>query len=137
VATRGTSGSSPTRQRLSVLIDSNIIIYAAIPKHQELRRFIATHAPAASVVSFVEVLGYHRLTQRDRRYFEDFFIAAPVLQISTDILDRATYLRQQRNIGLGDALIAATALRHKLRLLTANTGDFNWIPDLQLINPVA
>ncbi len=128
--------STFTRQRLSVLIDSNIIIYAAIPGNHELRRFIAVHAPAVSVVSYVEVLGYRRLTHQDRRYFEDFFIAAPVLQITTEILDRATHLRQQRNIGLGDALIGATAMCHKLRLLTANTDDFSWIPDLQLINPM-
>jgi len=122
---------------LSVLIDSNIIIYAARPEHQELRRFIAKHTPAVSVVSYVEVLGYHRLTEQDRRYFEDFFIAAPLVQISTDILERATHLRQQRAIGLGDALIGATALVHDLQLLTANTDDFQWISDLRLTNPVA
>jgi hypothetical protein len=122
---------------LSVLIDSNIIIYAAIPERHELRCFVAEHAPAVSVVSFVEVLGYHRLRDQDRRYFEDFFIAAPVLHISTEILDQATRLRQERNVGLGDALIAATALVYGLRLLTANTADFEWISDLDLINPVA
>ncbi len=120
-----------------MLIDSNIIIYATTPEHHELRRFIAVHAPAVSVVSFVEVLGYHSLTEQDRRYFEDFFIAAPVLHISTEILDRATRLRQQRSVGLGDALIGATALVHELQLLTANTGDFEWIPDLVVVNPLA
>ncbi|MCP3958446.1 MAG: type II toxin-antitoxin system VapC family toxin [bacterium] len=120
-----------------MLIDSNIIIYAALPQHEDLRRFIAVHAPAASVVSFVEVLGYHRLTARDRGYFEDFFIAAPVLQISTEILDQATRLRQKRSIGLGDALIGATALVYGLQLLTANADDFEWIPDLDVVNPLA
>lgn len=119
-----------------MLIDSNIIIYAAKPEHQTLRRFIARHAPAVSVVSYVEVVGYHRLTEQDQRYFEDFFIAAPVLPISIDIVERATWLRQQRSIGLGDALIAATALIHDLQLLTANTGDFEWISDLRVSNPV-
>lgn len=119
-----------------MLIDSNIIIYAAKPEQQALRRFIARHAPAVSVISYVEVLGYHRLTEQDRRYFEDFFIAAPVLQVSTDILERATWLRQQRSIGLGDALIGATALVHDLQLLTANTDDFQWISDLRISNPV-
>jgi toxin FitB len=119
-----------------VLIDSNIIIYAAKPEHQALRRFIAKHAPAVSVISYVEVLGYHRLTEQDRRYFEDFFIAAPLLQISTEILERATQLRQERPIGLGDALIGATALVHGLQLLTANTEDFQWISDLRISNPV-
>jgi toxin FitB len=34
-----------------MLIDSNIIIYAAMPDHQMLRDFIAEHAPAVSAVS--------------------------------------------------------------------------------------
>lgn len=115
-----------------MLIDSNVIIYAAKPEHQDLRRLIARNVPAVSVVSYVEVLGYHRLTEQDRRYFEDFFLAAPIVQISTDFLECATRLRQQRAIGLGDALIGATALVHNLELLTANTADFQWIPDLRL-----
>ena len=120
-----------------MLIDSNIIIYAALPEHHELRRFIAANVPSVSVVSFVEVLGYHRLTDADRRFFEDFFVAAPVLQISIEILDRATVLRQRRSIKLGDALIAGTALVYGLQLLTANVDDFEWIPDLRITNPVS
>ena len=49
-----------------MLLDSNIIIYAAQPKYSELRRFIAEHTPAVSAVSYVEVLGYHHLTEPDR-----------------------------------------------------------------------
>ena len=38
-----------------MLIDSNIIIYAAKPENDALRRWIAEIAPAVSVVSYVEV----------------------------------------------------------------------------------
>jgi toxin FitB len=48
-----------------MLLDSNIVIYAALPEYGALRDFIAKHAPAVSVISRVEVLGYHRLTQQD------------------------------------------------------------------------
>lgn len=48
-----------------MLLDSNIIIYAAKPEHGELRRFIAENEPSVSVVSFVEVVGYHRLRSAD------------------------------------------------------------------------
>jgi predicted nucleic acid-binding protein len=37
---------------------------------------------------------------------------------------------------LGDALIAATALCHGLALATRNVDDFDWVPSLELINPV-
>lgn len=119
-----------------MLLDSNIIIYAAKPEHHALRRLIAAEVPAVSTISYVEVLGFHRLSELDRRYFEDFFIAAPLLRISAQILERAIELRQRRKMSLGDSLIAATALVHGLELLTANTSDFEWVAGLRLTNPL-
>jgi toxin FitB len=119
-----------------VLLDSNIIIYAARLEHHKLRRLIAIHTPAVSVISYVEVLGFHRLTDADKQYFEDFFLVSPILRLSADVLDRATWLRQQRKISLGDSLIAATALVHDRQLVTANTDDFRWILGLRLMNPL-
>ncbi len=48
-----------------MLIDSNIIIYAAQPEHNRLRQWIAETAPAVSAVSYVEVLGYSQLTEAE------------------------------------------------------------------------
>jgi len=64
-----------------VLIDGNIIIYAAQPQHANLRTFIAQHAPAVSAVSYVEVLGYHKLGEVERTQLESFFHVATVLSI--------------------------------------------------------
>lgn len=119
-----------------MLLDSNIIIYAALPEHERLREFIAEHAPAVSAVSYVEVLGYHRLEEKERRYFEEFFAAAEVLEITSRITDRAVELRQARNTSLGDSLVAGTALEHGLTLVTRNEKDFEWIPGLTLLNPL-
>ena len=118
-----------------MLLDSNIIIYASQPEHTNLRAFIAEHAPAVSAISFVEVLGYHGLTPEERDAFEEFFRASRVLPISETILARAVRLRQQRRMSLGDALISATALVHNLTLVTRNTNDFAWIPDLRVHDP--
>ncbi|HEY52464.1 MAG TPA: type II toxin-antitoxin system VapC family toxin [Caldilineae bacterium] len=118
-----------------MLLDSNIIIYAAKPEYGALRNFIAIHAPAVSAISAVEVLGYHRLTELERLYFEEFFAAASVLQLSEEVIEQAIKLRQIRKISLGDALIAATALVYDLKLVTRNTKDFMWIPKLSVLNP--
>ncbi|HZN65889.1 MAG TPA: type II toxin-antitoxin system VapC family toxin [Tepidisphaeraceae bacterium] len=120
-----------------MLLDSNIIIYASQPAHQPLRDFIAAHAPAVSAVSYVEVLGYHRLTQAERDAYSRFFAAARVLPLDQPVLDSAVSLRRQRRMSLGDSLVAGTALVHRLTLVTRNTDDFRWVPGLQLLDPLA
>jgi toxin FitB len=118
-----------------MLVDSNILIYAAQPAHAHLRQFIAVHAPAVSAVSYVEVLGYHQLDDEERQYLEAFFRLARVLPLSQAVLDKAVGLRQQRKMSLGDALVAGTALVHGLPLVTRNLEDFQWIQGLSLLNP--
>ena len=39
-------------------------------------------------------------------------------------------------MGLGDAIIAATAMVHNLTLVTHNTEDFRWIAGLELLDPL-
>jgi predicted nucleic acid-binding protein len=119
-----------------MLLDSNIIIYAAQPQNEALREFIAEHAPSVSLVSYVEVLGYHKLSDRDRPFFEEFFEITDILPITSDVAIQAISLRQQRNLSLGDSLVAGTALNYSLTLLTHNIDDFQWIPDLRLLDPL-
>ncbi|WP_460984878.1 PIN domain-containing protein [Spirosoma fluminis] len=53
------------------------------------------------------------------------------------LLDKATELRKQQKMSLGDCLIAATALLNGLDLYTNNTNDFTHISGLTVINPLA
>ncbi|MGH9434232.1 MAG: type II toxin-antitoxin system VapC family toxin, partial [Terriglobia bacterium] len=101
----------------------------------KLRLFIRENAPAVSAVSYVEVLGYPRLTKEERSHFEAFFAAATILPISDAVLSHAVELRQRKKMALGDALTAGTALAHGLTLATRNTKDFDWIEGLALLNP--
>jgi len=120
-----------------VLLDSNIIIYAAQPEREELRRLIAAQAPSVSAISVVEVLGYHRLSEAERTHFEEFFGASKILAVSNLVISEAVTLRQQRKMSLGDALIGATAIANDLTLVTHNVDDFNWIEGLRIIDPLA
>lgn len=114
------------------LIDSNIIIYASKPQYPELRALILENICAVSVISRIEVLGYHLLRTQDRIILEEFFSAATVFELTPNIVETAILLRQTKNISLGDAVIAATALEHELILVTRNHKDFAHIQGLEL-----
>lgn len=120
-----------------MLLDSNVIIYSVQPAHAALRTFIASHHPAVSAVSYVEVLGFHRLSIADRTTFQRFFAAALILPLDQKVLDQAVSLRQQRRLSLGDSLVAATALVHARTLVTHNVDDFKWISGLKLLDPLS
>lgn len=120
-----------------MLLDSNIIIYAAEPGYDEVREFIAKQETAVSVISKVEVLGYHKLNRENRKKLEQIFQLLPLITLSDSIVDKAISLRQTQKMSLGDVFIAATALIHELPIVTANTKDFSWIDGLEIINPVA
>jgi predicted nucleic acid-binding protein len=120
-----------------MLLDSNIIIYATEPEYDMVRSFLAQQQlPIISIISKIEVLGYHQLTRDKQQKLELFFNSFPILPLSDTIIEQAIQLRQQRKMSLGDALIGATALIHKYTLVTANTKDFDWIENFNVINPV-
>ena len=119
-----------------MLLDSNLIIYASKSEYDDLRNWMSQHPICVSALSQLEVLGYHRLTPEDRNFFVDFFSALPVLPITSEVIDQAIALRQQRKMSLGDATIAATALVKNLPIATHNIADFRWVPNLVVIDPI-
>ena len=118
------------------LVDSNILVYAARPGADELRRSIPWGEVAVSVVTRIEVLGYHRLSDPEREALEALFSALEVVPVSDDIAERAIELRRRRRMSLGDSIIAATALVEALPLVTHNVSDFAGIEDLQVEDPL-
>ena len=119
-----------------LLLESNIFIYSILPEHKNLRDWMMKQEFAASEISLVEVLGFHRITIEDSLELESLFNMAKVLPMSRDIVDKAIQLRRQRKMGLADSFIAATALDYDIQLVTRNTSDFDWIEDLKLLNPM-
>lgn len=119
-----------------VLLDSNIFIYLVQPEYEELRAWTANQDLAASEISLLEVLGYHRLTGEAEKNLRALFSTTKILPISHKIVDKAIELRKQRKMSLGDALIAATAVEHQMKLVTRNVSDFDWIDSLEVLNPV-
>ena len=119
-----------------ILADSNLVIYAASTQYSTLADWFRINKPAASAISLVETLGYHKLQKEDRRFLEAFFAELVIYYPTPEVFQTAIELRQKRAMSLGDALIAATAIVHGLTLATHNTKDFEWIKSLEVIDPM-
>lgn len=118
-----------------ILLDSNIVIYSSNADYDFLRQRLAPYDLVVSDISRLEVLGFSRITELEKRYFNEFFEAVECFIITPQIINHAIILRQIKKMSLGDAIIASTALLHNLPIMTRNDCDFNWIDSLQVVNP--
>lgn len=119
------------------LLDSNIVIAVASCDDDAVNRLVREGSYSVSVVTRIEVLGYHRLTHEDKTDLLAFLAGGRELALDNAVAQTAVWLRQQRRMGLGDAIIAATALVHGLPLVTRNVDDFKHVENLKLVNPFA
>lgn len=118
-----------------MLLDSNIIIYAHQADYQHIRDFIRNKSIHVSAISYLETLGYHRISPQEKLALQRFFAMITPLPISHPVIQKATELRQQKKLSVGDAVIAAMALIYNETLVTRNVKDFDWITGLELTNP--
>lgn len=118
-----------------ILLDSNIVIYSSNADYDFLRQRLAPYDLVVSDISRLEVLGFSRIAELEKRYFNEFFEAVECFIITPQIINHAIMLRQIKKMSLGDAIIASTALLHNLPIMTRNDSDFNWVQGLQVVNP--
>ncbi len=120
-----------------MLLDSNILIYGTEEGEPRLDAILARSDLAVASVSCIETLGYHRLNDAERQGLEVAIARMTVLTLEDAVVARAISLRQERKMGLADAIIAATALVHQLPLVTRNVDDFKHVAGLEIVNPFA
>ena len=120
-----------------MLLDSNILIYAANESAPEIESLATWADNAVASVTRIEVYGFTGLKPEEEAALDILFRRLTVHPLDAAVIERAIALRQERKMGLADAIIAATALVHNLRLVTRNEGDFKQISGLRVVNPFA
>jgi predicted nucleic acid-binding protein len=118
------------------LIDTNIVIDAlgnAMP--DSVKRIISGLSPIVSAITYIEALGWHKATSPQLAILRKFMNMAIILPVNPLVVETTISIRQKKKIGLGDAIIAATALVHSMTLVTRNTSDFKAIDNLHVLNP--
>jgi toxin FitB len=84
----------------------------------------------------LEVLGFHRLDNSDKIYFETIFNNIKNFSITKNVIDSAISLRQSQKMSIGDAIIAETALSEGFELFTRNIINFVSFSGVKVVNPV-
>ncbi|HSV47764.1 MAG TPA: type II toxin-antitoxin system VapC family toxin [Ramlibacter sp.] len=120
-----------------MLVDTDVLIWHLRGYPQATRRLDALGSLTLSAVSYLEVLQGIRNKNElvavkkmlERR-------AARVLPVTEGITQRATELMElltlSHGLQMGDALIAATAIEHRLPVLTANVKHFGAVNGLEV-----
>ena len=120
-----------------MLLDSNILIYAANQSAPEIEALATSADSAVASVTQIEVYGFTGLKPEEEAALDVLFRRLTVHPLDDAVAARAITLRQQRKMGLADAIIAATALVHNVQLVTRNEADFKHITGLRVVNPFA
>ena len=118
------------------LIDTNVVIDvlgSLMP--MSVKKVIMQMPLIVSAVTYIEALGWYRITPFHLQIIQSFLDAATILPIDQLVVEETVLIRQQAKIGLGDAIIAATASVYNLTLVTRNVSDFKNIKDLKILNP--
>ena len=118
-----------------MVLDTNIVIYFAKPGGEHLSPWVGDPAAEVSVVSRIEALGFPNISAEEKAGIKKALAVLPEEGLGEAVTERAIALRQQRRMGLADAIIAATALEHDMPLVTRNVADFQHVVGLRLINP--
>lgn len=118
-----------------MVLDSNILIYAANEPTPELESLATAETSAVASITEIEVYGFVGLRPDDEGALDILFSRLTVYPLDSAVVDQAITLRQTSKMALADAIIAATALVHNVPLVTRNEKDFSHVPGLRIINP--
>lgn len=124
---------------MSILLDtdicSSIIRNVPIVMHHHARYTANLHLSVVSITELELWLLRFRTPLHYRQTFFNLQYSFLLLDVTEPIAHRAAMItnglrNQGRRIGLGDSLIAATALEYGLTLIVRNVGPFTSIPAL-------
>lgn len=84
-----------------------------------------------SVISEIEVLGWFKISEKEKRFFTSLLSDCRVMELSSEIKRIAIELKQKHKLKVPDAIVAATSIHLGIPLLTFDS-DFE-IQNLNLL----
>ncbi|MCB0464539.1 MAG: type II toxin-antitoxin system VapC family toxin [Aequorivita sp.] len=104
----------------NLVVDTNIILYAAVNNNAVAIELLAENNIFISDITEIELLGYHRLSEKELTILAEVLSNFTVVPISGKIKETAIQLRKSHALKTPDAIIAATAMELGYLLATAD-----------------
>ena len=123
-----------------ILCDTNILIefYKNNPQISQIFRDVGKNDLAISVITEAE-LYFGALNKAELQMIQRHLSSLHRFGLDTAVSNQFPQLMEtyslSHKLSIPDALIAATALVHKVELFTLNLKDFRFIPGLTLFDP--
>jgi len=117
------------------LLDTNVIIdFMAknLPKDSQNKiAEIIDDEANISLITKIELLSFSNVEQE----VADFVSCSNVFTLNDDVVNKTIELRRKHKKKLPDTIITATAITHKLTLVTRNVADFKNFDSLSVWDP--
>ena len=118
------------------LLDTNAII-ALLQKDANLTKLLAcADWVGISIISQIEFLAFSGLSEADRKLFQQFLQRVEVIDLSCQnrtLIKQIISIRLQYSLKLPDAIIAATAIQIRAKLVTRDV-QLNRISELTIVD---
>lgn len=116
---------------IDLFVDTNILVNLA-EGNKEVDQYLEGNNLFVSVITEIELLGWHKITNPQRNFFQRLLRDCTVVGLINPIKDLTIELRQKHRIKLPDAVIAASSLHLDIPLITQDQG-FVKIKNLNLV----
>ena len=114
-----------------LLLDTNILLYL-LNGDETLADLLTGKRPYISFVTELELLSFQKLKSAEKRKILKLIDNCTIIDVNASIKDLTINIRQNNNLKLPDALIAATSKYLQIPLLSADN-DFEKVKSLDLI----
>ena len=115
----------------NVFVDTNVIIYL-IGGHRNAADLLSEQTLHFSFITEIELLSFKRLSRKDEQIIRQILAEGLVFQSDAHITSLATKIRNNHGLEVPDAIIAASAIRYNMPLISADA-DLSKVRGLQLI----
>jgi len=116
---------------IDYIIDTNILIYI-LKGNPKVKYFAQEEGLGVSCITEMEVLGKYMISTSEKQIIDRFLNRCFIIEIDAQIKQLAINIKQQKKMKLPDAIVAATAIKNKVILVTADK-DFENVPNLDLL----